>query len=386
MVRHRLLIAAASALVVACGGGGASGQAPPPVPRAAPGSSLDLQGVCPTTVAVQMNWYPQAEHAGLYRLLGTSPSVDAGQKRVSAELVASGRDTGVRLEVRSGGPAIGFQQVSAQLYLDPAITLGVVATDEAIQNSRDHATLQVMAPMDLDPQVILWSPDRHPDWKSIADVGRSSATVLYFGGATYMEYLVGAGILHRAQVDGSYDGTPSRFVASGGTVAQQGYATNEPYLYSHELPAWNKRIEFQLVHDTGYPIYPDAFAIRSADRSRLTACLRKLVPILQQSTVDYVRDPGPTNRAIVSMVHDLNAAQDYTLNRADYAADEMKKLKIISNGSNRTIGDFDMARLQKVTDIVGPIFARAGKPIATGLRPEDVATNEFIDPNVGLPG
>lgn len=386
MVRHRLLIASLAALVVACGGGGSAGSTPPPAPRAAPGSSLDLQSVCPASVVVQMNWYPQAEHAGLYRLLGTAPSVDAAQKRVSAELVASGRDTGVRLEVRSGGPAIGFQQVSAQLYLDPAITLGVVATDEAVQNSKDHPTLQVMAPMDLNPQVILWSPDKHSDWKSIADIGRSSATVLYFGGATYMEYLVGAGILRRSQVDGSYDGTPSRFVASGGTVAQQGYATNEPYLYSHELPAWDKRIEFQLVHDTGYPIYPDAFAVRSADRGRLTPCLRKLVPILQQSTVDYVRDPGPTNRAIVSMVHDLNAAQDYTLNRANYAAGEMKKLKVISNGSNRTIGDFDMARIQKVTEIVGPIFARAGKPIASGLRPEDVATNEFIDPNVGLPG
>jgi hypothetical protein len=369
---------------VGCGGGGSTSQTPTVVPRAAAGSKLDLQGVCPATVIAQMNWFPQAEHAGLYRLMGASPAVDAGQKRVSAELVASGRDTGVKLEIRSGGPAIGFQQVSAQLYLDPAITLGVVATDEAIQNSKDHPTVQVMAPMDLNPQVVLWSPDKHPDWKSIADIGRSGATVLYFGGATYMEYLVGAGILRRSQVDGSYDGTPSRFVASGGMVAQQGYATNEPYLYSHELPAWNKPIKFQLVHDTGYPIYPDAFAVRSADRNRLAPCLQKLVPILQQSTVDYARDPGPTNRAIVGMVRDLNAAQDYTLARANYAADEMKRLGVVSNGTNRTIGDFDMARTQKVIDIAGPIFARAGRPIATGLRPQDVATNDFIDPSVGL--
>jgi hypothetical protein len=384
MGRLRLLAGAVAALAVACGGGGSTSQTPTVLPRAAAGSKLDLQNVCPATVVVQMNWFPQAEHAGLYRLLGASPSVDAGQKRVSAELVASGRDTGVKLEVRSGGPAIGFQQVSAQLYLDPAITLGVVATDEAIQNSKDHPTVQVMAPMDLNPQVVLWSPDKHPDWKSIADIGRSNATVLFFGGATYMEYLVGAGILRRSQVDGSYDGTPSRFVASGGTVAQQGYATNEPYLYSHELPAWNKPIKFQLVHDTGYPIYPDAFAVRSADRNRLAPCLQKLVPILQQSTVDYARDPGPTNRAIVGMVRDLNAAQDYTLARANYAADEMKRLAVVSNGTNRTIGDFDMARTQKVIDIAGPIFARAGKPIASGLRPQDVATNDFIDPGVGL--
>jgi len=384
MATSRLLIAAAAAVAVACGGGGSTARTPVVAPRAAAHSNLDLQPVCPSTIVVQMNWYPQAEHAGLYRLLGDSPSVDLSQKRVSAELVASGRDTGVRLEVRSGGPAIGFQQVSAQMYLDPTLTLGVVATDEAIQNSRDHPTVQVMAPMDLNPQVILWSPDKHPEWKKIADIGRSSATVLFYGGATYMEYLVGAGILHRSQVDGSYDGTPSRFVASGGTVAQQGYATNEPYLYSHELTAWDKRIAFQLIHDTGYPIYPDAFAIRAGDRTRLAPCLQKLVPILQQSTVDYLRDPGPTNQAIVAMVRDLNAAQDYTLARANYAAGEMKKLGIVSNGSNRTLGDFDMARVQKVIDLVGPIFAREGKPIASGLVPDAVVTNQFIDPSVGL--
>src|SRR5215831_16666931 len=173
MATSRLLIAAAAAVAVACGGGGSTARTPVVAPRAAAHSNLDLQPVCPATVVVQMNWYPQAEHAGLYRLLGASPTVDAGQKRVSAELVASGRDTGVRLEVRSGGPAIGFQQVSAQMYLDPAITLGVVATDEAVQNSKDHPTIQVMAPMDVNPQVILWSPDKHPDWKTIADVGRS---------------------------------------------------------------------------------------------------------------------------------------------------------------------------------------------------------------------
>jgi hypothetical protein len=43
-----------------------------------------------------------------------------------------------------------------------------------------------------------------------------------------------------------------------------------------------------------------------------------------------------------------------------------------------------MARTLRVIDIAGPIFARAGKPIAAGLRPQDVATNEFIDSSIGL--
>src|SRR5205085_7982592 len=142
------------------------------------------------------------------------------QKRVSAELVASGRDTGVRLEVRAGGPGTDLPQVSAQMYADRSITMGAVATDEAVQGSRDRPTLQVMAPMDVSPLVLLWSPQKHPDWNTIADVGRSGATVLSSTGATFVDYLVGAGVLRRAQVDGSYDGTPARFVASGGAIAQ----------------------------------------------------------------------------------------------------------------------------------------------------------------------
>ena len=121
-----------------------------------------------------------------------------------------------------------------------------------------------------------------------------------------------------------------------------------------------------------------------SNRPALAPCLHKLVPILQRATADYVRDPRPTNSAIVTMVHDLNAAQDYSLARANFASDEMKKLAIIGDGTNRTLGDFDMARIQKVIDVVGPIFARAGKPIAGGLHAQDVATNEFIDPNIGL--
>ena len=34
--------------------------------------------------------------------------------------------------------------------------------------------------------------------------------------------------------------------------------------------------------------------------------------------------------------------------------------------------------------IAGPIFAAQGKPIKDGLKAEDVMTNQFIDPAIGL--
>ena len=67
-----------------------------------------------------------------------TPRSTPNTKAVTGELMASGGvDTGVKIEVRVGGPAIGFQQVTAQLYTDDSILLGYVSNDEAVQNSAD---------------------------------------------------------------------------------------------------------------------------------------------------------------------------------------------------------------------------------------------------------
>src|SRR5688500_3178920 len=102
-------------------------------PTLTPGSgSLDLAAVCPATVVVQAAWTPEAEHGALYHLLGQTYTIDEGAKKVSGPLVAQGKDTGVKVEIRAGGPAIGFQNAGAQMYAAPTIMLGQVATDDAI--------------------------------------------------------------------------------------------------------------------------------------------------------------------------------------------------------------------------------------------------------------
>ncbi len=196
-------------------------------------------------------------------MLGPNYTVNADKKSVSGTLVDSkGNDTGVKLEVRSGGPAIGFQTVTAQMYLDNAITLGYVYTDEAVQFSKDQPTTAVFAPFEKNPQMIMWDPATYPNVTAIADLGKTDAKVLYFGGAAYMEdYLVPTGVLKKSQVDGSYDGTPANFVAANGKVAQQGFASAEPYIYQNEVPQWGKPVKFQLIHDTGYPIYSQAVSV-----------------------------------------------------------------------------------------------------------------------------
>jgi hypothetical protein len=345
--------------------------------------ALDLAAVCPATIVVQAAWTPEAEHGALYHLLGQTYTVDDAAKKVSGPLVAEGKDTGVKVEIRAGGPAIGFQNAGAQMYADPSIMLGQVATDDAIGLSAKQPVVGVVAPFDIAPYMIMWDPAAHPTFNTIVDIGKTDTTVLYFNGATYMDYLTGSGILKRDQVDGSYDGSPTRFLAEKGKVAQQGFATNEPFVYEKALPQWRKPVKFQLIHDTGYPIYAEAIVVRADKKAEYAACLKKVVPIIQRSQVEYVRNPAATNELIIKL-NDAYKGFPYSKDQAAFSVQQQVALKIVGNGGNTTLGDFDVDRIRTVIDIVTPIYAGQRKEIKAGLTAQDLITNEFIDPVIGL--
>jgi hypothetical protein len=388
--RRRTLVAVLGLLLVAAtacssnnnggGGGGTGGSAAPAA------AAQSLKGVCPDPVVVQTSWFPEAEMAAPYQLVGPNPQIDKGHKKVTGPLVLGGKDTGVKIEVRAGGPATGYEPTAALMYQDPKITLGMAASDELIQYSAKQPMLAVVTPLEIDPQIIMWDPATHPDWHIIADIGQTDEKVLYFEGNTFMEYLVGTGILKKSQVDGSYDGSPSKFVASGGKVAVQGFATNEPYLYEHEVKAWDKPVAFQLVYDTGYPNYPVVMGIRPDQKDKLAPCLKKLVPMLQQAQVDFMTNPKAALDLIDKVNEEYKGGWVYSRANAEFAVAQMKKLGIVANGDDKTIANFDMNRINKLLQIDKPIFEGQKKPLKPNLSAADIATNEFIDPSISWQG
>jgi hypothetical protein len=369
------LLAVGLLALAACGGGSASSSQ-------ASGQGV-LAGVCPSTVVVQTDWNPEAEHGALYELAADGGDVDTEAKTYTAPLLAGGEDTGVAIEIRVGGPAIGSQPVSAQLYADESIMLGYVSTDEQVALAKDQPTVAVVAPNEISPFILMFDPARY-HFDSFADIGRSGADVLYFQGATYMDYLVGAGDIERSQLDSSYDGTPARWVASDGAVVQQGFATAEPYIYEHELPEWDKPVDYLLVHDSGYEVYPQSLVARPDVVDQQSACLEKLVPIIQQAQVDYVRDPGRANALIVDLVDKYDTGWVYSAGVAAFSVHAQLDNGIVSNGPDDVLGNFELPRVQHLLDILEPIYAEQGKEIRAGLTPDDLVTNRFIDSGIGL--
>ena len=72
----------------------------------ASGEAVSLAGDCPDTVVIQTDWMPEAEHGFLYQMVGEGYEIDAGKAYVTGPLIdAGGNDTGVKIQIRSGGAA-----------------------------------------------------------------------------------------------------------------------------------------------------------------------------------------------------------------------------------------------------------------------------------------
>jgi hypothetical protein len=354
---------------------------PSPVAGAAAAPAVaagSLKGVCPDNVVVQTNWWPEPDHGFLYQLIGPNGTIDVNKNTYSGPI----GNTGVNAEIRAGGPAIGFQQVTAQLYSDDSILLGMVGTDEQIQNSASQPSTAVFAWYAKNPQIFFWG---NPDWnfQSVSDIGKNGATVLAFSGASYIDVLVGKSALNTGQVDESYTGDPSRFVAADGNIVSQGFITSEPYLYENEVKDWMKPVKWLLLNDD-VPIYQDDMAIRTDKLDANRACLQKLIPLLQQSSLDYLKNPAPINAMIADYTARVKGGTPISISAAADAVQKMLMYGIVGNGTDGVYGSYDTARVQRMISDFGPVFTARGKPPKPNLQPSDLFTNEFLDRNIHL--
>jgi hypothetical protein len=348
---------------------------PSPAAAAAPAS---LKGVCPDNVVFQTNWWPEADHGLFYQLIGPNGTIDTNKNIYSGPLGS----TGVNVEIRAGGPAIGFQAVTSQMYQDDSILLGMTGTDEQIGSSASQPTVAVLAWYAKNPQIFFWG---NPAWNftSVADIGKSGATVLAFSGATYLDVMVGKGALNTSQIDTSYTGDPSRFVAADGMIVSQGFVTAEPYIYENEVNGWKKPVKFLLL-DKEVPVYQNTLAIRRDKLEANRACLQRLIPLLQRSSIDYVKAPGPVNNVLVDFTSKIKGGTQITLPGAADAVQKMITLGIVGNGTDGVFGSYDTAQVQSLIADYVPVFTSRGKAPKAGLQPSDIFTNEFLDKSIKL--
>ncbi|MGV9678350.1 nitrate ABC transporter substrate-binding protein [Nocardia sp. NPDC003482] len=380
---RRLGVAALSAALLAVAGCSDSATDGPAVALEPAPPEQRLDTVCPNTVVVQLQWEPETDSGPIFGLLGPGYRVDSDHNKVVGPLVADGKDTGVKLEIRAGGPAIGFQTVPSQMYVDENITLGLAHSEQSLAAAASQRIVAVTTLLRDSPQLLMWDPKTHPDWHSIADIGRSGAPVVVSQGQLYPDWLVGRGLIRASQIDASYDNAPSRFVA-GPSIAQQGFVNSEPYVYEHEVRAWGKPVSYQLLRDVGYEGYARTVNVRADRIDRLRACLARLVPMIQRATARFRSDPGPVNDVVVDVVSKSANFTPYSAGLAAYGSKALIERGLIGDDSDGVLGSFDEGRVQRVIDEFTPILRRGGASVPDGLRASDLVTKEFLDPTVSV--
>jgi hypothetical protein len=339
----------------------------------------DLSDACVSPVVVQTDWYPQAEHGGIYELLGSDYTVDAQRGATTGSLVFQGADTGVDLEIRAGGPFIESPVVT-ELFLDDAIMFGYVGSDVAVSRYGEAPTLAVFNALTINPQVILWNASKHPGIATIAEIANEVPAVSVFGDRPYMRYLVSEGVVPNDKVDTNYKGS---LMLATDDIAHQGFATSEPFRYAN-LESGSIETAYQLVHDAGWTSYPQNLAINKLRLETLRPCLAKLVPMMQQAQIDFVASPDRTVAAILDAVEQFDTTWSQSAELANYAIATMKELGIVGNGDTTTFGDFESPRLDDFIVRATPILREQGLTIPD-LTASDIATNEFLNPDITLP-
>ncbi|QHD85204.1 nitrate ABC transporter substrate-binding protein [Gordonia sp. JH63] len=380
----RLAVAATAATICAavlagCSSSGSDDTASSSLPSAPAESTL--AGTCPDNVVVQLQWQPQSDMAGVIGLLGPGYTVDTDNKSVSGPLVFDGMDTGVDITLRAGGPAIGFQSVPSAMYSDDSIHLGLVHGDQMISAAKDQRVVGVTPLLQYNPSIIMWDPATHPDVKTIADIGRSDASVVVSKDQIFPQWLVAKGLLQQDQLDTSYDGAPARFVGDP-SITQQGFANSEPYTYENETPSWNKPVAYAMVKDAGYDVYASNVSVRAGDVEEMSPCLEKLVPMIQQTGKDYVASPDAVNATIVDWVSQDVSFTPYSAGEAAYSAGLLKDRAVIAPGADGVYGSYDMVKAQNVINDLVPILNGGGADLPAALPADQLFTTQFIDEQI----
>jgi hypothetical protein len=99
----------------------------------------------------------------VYELLGPGYEVDAIRATVTGPLVAPTSDdrilgpTGIKIEIRSGGPIVEYEPADELMWADPGITFGNQGADEQLLAATRGRAVHA------DPVVLMWDQDLHPE-------------------------------------------------------------------------------------------------------------------------------------------------------------------------------------------------------------------------------
>ena len=293
-----------------------------------------------TKVAVQLNWYPEAEHGGVYQAFADGTYEKAG----------------FEVDVRPGGRAT---PVAPELQLG-RVQFAMANADDVVLFRREGMDIvAVMAVMQDSPRCILV---RHDSGVTSFD-DLAGMTLQRQTGRLFLEFMRSKGILDQVQ-EVPYHGSVSSLVADP-KIAIQAYSFAEPLLAREQ----GVKVRTLMVSDLGWNPYSSVLVTTGKLIREEPELVQTFVKATREGWRSYLSDAAAGNQAILrANKHGMTEAA------LDFGSTKLRPLALPNGMPPSQVGTMTAQRWQHLVDQMNEI-----EPGSTSsVKAEDCYTLEFL--------
>lgn len=293
------------------------------------------------TVRVQLNWYPEAEHGGVYQ--------------AQADGIYAAAD--MQVEIRPGGRAT---PVAPELALGRVHFAFANADDVVVYRREGMDIVAVLAAMQDSPRCILVREDSGAD--SFQDL--AGMTLQRQTGRPFLRFMRSRGILDGV-TEVPYHGSVSSLVEDP-NIAIQAYSFAEPLLAEQQ----GVKVRRLMVSDLGWNPYSSVLITTGDLIKRDPELVRSFVQATRRGWQNYLTEPSKGNQAILQANE-----HGMTAEALEFGSQELRSLARPDDMPLENVGMMTLERWRRLVEQMDAL--EESPPIQ--VNPEDCFTTEFLE-------
>ncbi|MEL7338788.1 MAG: ABC transporter substrate-binding protein, partial [Planctomycetota bacterium] len=275
----------------------------------------------PKKIAVQLNWYAEAEHGGIFQGVADG----------------SYKSAGLDVEIRSGGPNA---PIVAEVVMGRAMFAIANADDVVLARQQEAPIVALMAVAQNHPRCVLVRDDSPA--QSLQDL--KGMTFQAQAGRGYLSYMEKLGLLDGVKMV-PYGGSVSA-LSDNPNVAIQGYSYSEPFVAkSANIPTRSL-----MVSDLGWNPYSSVLVTSESTIKEYPKQVAAFVGATRKAWATYLEDPENANAEILKMNQ-----QGMMTDALQFGAEGLRELALPDGLSADQLGMMTAERwqtlVQQMTDL-----------------------------------
>ncbi|TWT83765.1 NMT1/THI5 like protein [Planctomycetes bacterium CA13] len=291
-------------------------------------------------IAIQLNWYPESEHGGMYQALADGT--------YGAE--------GLEVEIRPGGRAT---PVAPELVLGRVQFAMANADDVVLFRAQGADIVAVMAAMQNHPRCILVCQDSGVE--TFADL--AGKTLQRQTGRVFIDFMRSKGLLDNVK-EVPYHGSVSSLVTDPG-IAIQAYSFAEPHLAEQQ----GVKVRKLMLSEIGWNPYSSVLITSGELIQKDPDRVRRFVKATRQGWMNYLTDPTKGNEAILAANQHGMTAEALAFGEA-----ELRSLALPNDQPIESAGQMSADRWDTLVDQM----VKLGVVDSGKVQAEECYTTEFL--------